>query len=82
MVMIKKEAREKLRKDLPRGSARKIKERLFLKHGDIHDYCIAYINQVLDPDFDRQNDTIIDEAVCLRDETNKKRLEIESRILS
>jgi hypothetical protein len=77
--MINSKAAKKLRKDLPRGSAKLIQSRLQLQ--GIR-FCISHINKVLDPDDDRYNQIIINEAISLSRELKELKISTEEQIFN
>ena len=76
--MITKKAAKKLIKELPRGSARLISQRLKLQGCE---YTPDYIRKVLDPDDPRSNRDIIAEANALRKEMKELSISMEDDIL-
>ena len=78
ITVISKKALKKLASDLPVGSAQKIRERL-LERLNLS-FSPQYIRQVLDPDDQRKNTIIIDEAIAYRDELLKDQRNREGRI--
>jgi hypothetical protein len=77
--MISLKAAKKLRKDLPRGSARLIQQRLQLQG---RRFCLSHINKVLDPEDDRYNKIIINEAISLSRELKEQMLSTEEQIFN
>lgn len=78
-TVIDKKALRKLVKELPYGAPAKIRERLIKKFPDTP-FSIDYIRKVLDPDDQRKNRIIIEEAVLFRDEEAEKNKALEARI--
>ena len=76
-MRISKESLAELRNKLPRGSAQKIRSRLFKKNIN---FTQQYIYRCLDPDQDDYNPTIIDEAIKLGEEITKSIKEKEERV--
>ena len=76
--MIKKKAARKLRKELPRGSAKLIQENL-IKAGKL--FSLDYINKVLDPEDTRYNQDIIIEAISVKNSLKEVLDSTEEQIL-
>ena len=76
-MRISKESLAELRNKLPRGSAQKIRSRLFKKNIK---FTQQYIYRCLDPDQDDYNPTIIDEAIKLGEEITRRIKKEEERV--
>jgi len=76
--MISEESISKLRKELPKGFAEKIRIRL-LDRGI--NYSRGMIQQVLNPENPRYNEEIILEAIAYKDDIKQHNRNIEERIL-
>lgn len=75
--MLTKKTAKKLQKDLPRGSAKIISDRLKIQG---YEFTPDYVRKVLDPDDPRFNRTIIIEANALRKELKDLSISIEEEI--
>lgn len=76
--MISKKALKRIKKDLPRGSANLISQRLKIQG---HVFTADYIRRNLDPNNKRKNPIIISEAISLRKELKELSISMEDDIL-
>ena len=65
---------------IPYGTARNIQKRLIAKHGESQAFSISYINMVLDPNNERMNFAILEEALEFIEEVKQKHIIIRKKM--